>query len=403
MNFRSKNTRQFAVSLLQVTFLLLAFFYFGEFSVFYFGALLYLISGYSNLSTKRNFRDFLFFGLSAIVFLTVVFTYFVISQSTNNKIEFPNFLGFTLYSLVFSVSFLLGWLIKVKIKNKTIKIVLFYSILNILLIRASMFFGYPFYASFSGTISLFFSYYIFTKTHINKAIVFGIFIIPFLLIFVLLSQVWEFPIAVLIFIVLSLLTSFFSSRITKNRKKHVALVLSIYLIFTAFNFILMMNWSEYLHSRNDVLTEIHFKENINTPNGELIQNVAFKNKIIVLDLWTTSCSVCFKKFPELENFHNKNKDRNDIEIYALNLPLKRQELSEIKNVIKQLEYDFPFLISENTFSHFRETYNINGVPSVIVLNKKGKIVYNSSFNNNPLIFVNNLQSIVDEISKTKVD
>lgn len=277
-------------TLLQVVFLLLAFFSFGEFSVFYFGSALYFSSGYFFSNKERAFNNILNFLISVTIFLIIIFSYFVFLKSTNDELSLPNYYGFAIYFLVFAVSFTIGRIIKVKVNNRNLQELLFFAVLSLLLMRASIFLGKPFFASFSGVVVFFFSYRLFLK-----------------------------------------------------------------------------------------------------------------GKIVVLDLWTTSCVVCFKKFPEFEKFYNNNKDRDDIEIYALNLPLKGQKLSEIVRIINNMEYDFPDAIAVKNYQHYHNIYNISGVPSIIVLNKKGKLVYNSSFNNNPLILVNNLQTIVDKLSNTPVD
>ncbi|MCF6169730.1 MAG: hypothetical protein L3J66_01960 [Bacteroidales bacterium] len=57
---------------------------------------------------------------------------------------------------------------------------------------------------------------------------------------------------------------------------------------------------------------------------------------------------------------------------------------------------FPVLVSTNNYGYYREKYNLNGVPSIIILNKNSEMIYNSSLNTNPMVWVNNLQRLVDK-------
>jgi len=47
-----------------------------------------------------------------------------------------------------------------------------------------------------------------------------------------------------------------------------------------------------------------------TKNGAKVQLDTVKNKLIVLDFWTTTCGVCFKSFPDYEKIYLKYKDNS---------------------------------------------------------------------------------------------
>lgn len=402
-NLISARYSYLSISLVQLLVLLLVFFSFGENSIFYFGSLIYFFTGYFYTNTRRTYKDLIYFAPSVLIFLSIVLIHYTVKLSTGDNINLPNYLGFGLYSLIFTISFFLGWLLKVMIRNEDIKELVFYSILSILLIRASMFFGRPFYSSFSGVAVLLVSYHLFLKSKIGKTFIVLCLSLPFLFIFVFTSDIYEEQLEVFLFILLSisvslLLLGFMGRR--KIRNSCAVIILSIYFLLIGINTIFMMNWVEYLYTRNHKLTETEFSESFVDLQGQMNSNIYFKDKIVVLDLWTTSCTVCFEKFPEFEKFYNKNTQRGDMAIYAVGIPNRWQEQSDIESVIFKMDYDFPFIISENDFQHYKEKYNINGVPAIIVLNKSGEIVYNSSFNNNPLVFINNLQNIVDKISES---
>jgi|GEM_PF-4997459 len=65
------------------------------------------------------------------------------------------------------------------------------------------------------------------------------------------------------------------------------------------------------------------------------------DKMVLLDFWTTACGVCFQKFPELQTVYDEYKDDERVEIYAVNVPLKRDTGMMAEEMIKTRSYSFP--------------------------------------------------------------
>ncbi len=66
-----------------------------------------------------------------------------------------------------------------------------------------------------------------------------------------------------------------------------------------------------------------------------------KDTFYILDFWTTSCGVCFKKFPNLNKLFEKYKYEKDIQIYAVNVPYKDESLINNYDLIRKREFQFP--------------------------------------------------------------
>jgi len=87
-------------------------------------------------------------------------------------------------------------------------------------------------------------------------------------------------------------------------------------LFLLIGFIIYPNFYSFLKNHDS-------EKNLVFPNVSIINKENFqvnlnKNKIVVLDFWTTSCSVCFSKFPALEDTYIKYKNDPNIEIYSVN-------------------------------------------------------------------------------------
>ena len=392
--------RSLVIGLIEVFILLLAYFYFGSTAVPFFGALLFFFTGYF-FSTRKNFLGVSIRFFSSVLFFIII----VFSDVIHHAVSWEEirFLGFGLYFLIFLIAFAIGWLLKNTIRNSDIKTLVFYSLLGILITRVASIVNHPFSGSTAGIAYFCFGLLLFSKSKLNKLLIaFGL-VLPFFLFYVGVSYIsnglWEVMLAVFLFVLIAVFLSFllikFKGSILFSKKNQIVFIV-LFLIITGGNYIFMMNWTEYLYTRNTSLpADISFSDTFIDRDNNTITQEDLKGKIVVLDLWTTSCSVCFKKFPEFEKFYMKNKDRDDLLIYAVNLPYSILEMDKIESMINKFDYNFPFLISKNNFQYYRDRYNINGVPAIIILNKKGEMVYNSSLNNNPLVIVNNLQTLVD--------
>ncbi|CAM3939766.1 Thioredoxin domain-containing protein [Flavobacterium branchiophilum] len=111
-----------------------------------------------------------------------------------------------------------------------------------------------------------------------------------------------------------------------------------------------------------------------------------KDKIIVLDFWSTTCGICFKKFSDLEELHNKYKTNNRIEIYAVNFPLKRDKFNTTIKILDSIGYKFKKVYAQSS-SEIENKLHFNTFPNMIII-KDGKIRYDGVFETekNTLIF-----------------
>jgi len=389
------------IALSETIFLLAAYFFAGNGSLLFFGVLLYFVTGYVFPFREKPVKAFLHFFLSLLIFFVVIFVYEVKPFNAGGIKNPPNFYGLLIYFLVFIISFITGRIIRVRIGNKDVRELIFYSLLCLLIVRTSAFFGKPFASSFSGLAYFYFGFRLFRKSKFNKLTIFLALTVPYLAVFVSFSDLKAATLAGFVFILFSVTMAYFLSRaIKKDRWSHFKKwgFVSIFLLMIVTNFIFTMNWLEYLYAKTDHLPETGFSETFyDDDQNQVISSDTFEGKVVVLDLWSTSCGLCFKKFPEFERFYEKNKNRNDLLIYAVNLPYRDQSVENVREVIADMDYSFPVLIATNDFQVYKKLYNISGVPSVIILDKEGKMIYNSRLNNNPLIVVNNLQRMVDKI------
>ena len=120
---------------------------------------------------------------------------------------------------------------------------------------------------------------------------------------------------------------------------------------------------------------------IELPNveGDILKLSDNKNKIVLINFWTSWCAPCRKKAPELLEIFNKFKDtyfddgENGFEIVSVSLD--KNEIAWKNSIEKDSIGDFLNVGDMKGWkSSAALSYNIKSVPSNILLDGNGKII-----------------------------
>jgi len=129
--------------------------------------------------------------------------------------------------------------------------------------------------------------------------------------------------------------------------------------------------------KNESLTNLkHFKmEGLPLPefnftdlNGNKYTNENTKGKSIILKTWFINCKACVAEFPELNEFVEKYKQRNDIIFLSLALDTK----SELEQFLQQKEFDYNVVPNQKEF--IDKKLNLQMYPTHIIVDKNGTII-----------------------------
>jgi len=180
-----------------------------------------------------------------------------------------------------------------------------------------------------------------------------------------------------------------------SRRKHISNLVIGFFIIVFSSFIFFPNQIIYLTNKNSGNTIEYIGIELRDESGNIVK--INDNRTTVLDFWTTSCSVCFEKFPEYEKVYNKYLNE-DVDVYSVNVPQKNDVLTNTFSKINDLNYDFQTLyLSDEEF--YSKKYNIFQYPHILIIRNR-KVVYSGSMVTSPIIFVNNLYS---EINNTLLE
>ncbi|WP_346855857.1 TlpA disulfide reductase family protein [uncultured Draconibacterium sp.] len=103
-------------------------------------------------------------------------------------------------------------------------------------------------------------------------------------------------------------------------------------------------------------------------NGNIYTNENTKGKKIILKTWFINCKACVAEIPELNEYVEKYKDRNDIVFLSLALDTK----SELEKFLQQTEFDYKVVPDQKEY--VLKKLDLHFFPTHLVVDKDGTIV-----------------------------
>jgi len=106
------------------------------------------------------------------------------------------------------------------------------------------------------------------------------------------------------------------------------------------------------------------------------ENISLDNlegEYIVLDFWTSSCGVCFRKFPEVQRVYDKWRDNEQIQLYGVFCRYEKNEETPATGtkILQERGYTFPSLSLDIKTPMLKEL-GVNSYPTVLIFNNKDR-------------------------------
>lgn len=176
--------------------------------------------------------------------------------------------------------------------------------------------------------------------------------------------------------VIGILLAFLFEKITKKALKAIIFLIPIlvglWLYFQGAKF-----WQHYIIYETFSSGETFRKAPVFAlkQDSVILTNADFKDKIVVLYFWDTSCTYCIQKFPILKAKTDKWSKSTDIIFYSVNCPLKRDTIGQAEAVLKARNINMINLTGPDAGE---KTYYATGVrvfPTTIILDPSGNVVF----------------------------
>lgn len=102
----------------------------------------------------------------------------------------------------------------------------------------------------------------------------------------------------------------------------------------------------------------------------------FRGQYLVLDFWSSSCGVCFKKFPDVQELYEKYKDHSAVLVYSVfcRMDDRKETIETGVDLLKERGYTFPVLSMEMENPVLKEI-GVTAFPTVIIFDPDGKLIF----------------------------
>jgi peroxiredoxin len=107
-----------------------------------------------------------------------------------------------------------------------------------------------------------------------------------------------------------------------------------------------------------------------TKEGIDFEEIKKSEKVVLLDFWSIYCVSCLKEIPKLVDIYNKYKDSDEIYFVGVDLDTNTRRL---KMFLKDPKKVTPYPIVMDKKREIASAYNVNILPTTIIIGKDGKI------------------------------
>ncbi|KAF2519001.1 TlpA family protein disulfide reductase [Flavobacterium salilacus subsp. salilacus] len=161
---------------------------------------------------------------------------------------------------------------------------------------------------------------------------------------------------------------------------------------------LVPNYYNYLNSEtnNPILDKQLTDLELYNEFGEKINIEDFEGKVLILDIWSSSCGICISEFPKFDAVTKKYSDDKNVKFFSVNLPLKRDKREEIE------KYTNPYSFSKlYAGEDVQKKLNITLIPKYIIIDKNLKPRYVGSLNTRTFDIYKNLDRLINDLKNEK--
>lgn len=101
------------------------------------------------------------------------------------------------------------------------------------------------------------------------------------------------------------------------------------------------------------------------------QNISFKGKLTVINVWATWCSTCIRELPELNRLQQKYRDNPDIQFIAF----ADEDLNIVEKALNRWSFNYRHVVDARSFTRSLKSGIVKTYPQNLILNKNCEVVF----------------------------
>lgn len=100
-----------------------------------------------------------------------------------------------------------------------------------------------------------------------------------------------------------------------------------------------------------------------------------KDKYVFINFWNTWCPPCRAEMPDLNKLYLEYGGKN-VEFIFINIAGQEKSLADVKSFLAENNYSIPVYLDRQ--GEVARAYGIRGIPTTVVINPAGELVYAAS-------------------------
>ena len=156
-------------------------------------------------------------------------------------------------------------------------------------------------------------------------------------------------------------------------KKWIVLAVSAIVVYV-FSFVLEPQWINYVAygSLPEGLNVSSFK--VETANDSL-KIASIHKKYVVLDFWSSSCGICRREFPLVQDLHEQiQQEKNDVFLTSVFVKYDDEQFADGQKILADYNCTFP-MVSVSGNDSILKYLNIQGFPEIIILDENKEVIF----------------------------
>jgi len=131
-------------------------------------------------------------------------------------------------------------------------------------------------------------------------------------------------------------------------------------------------------------------KNIEKLEGNSVTLSSLEGKVVLLNLFTTTCDICRAEFPNLISVNNRYGEREDVQVVGIAIdPM----VEAVESLVRAAGINYTVLMGE---LETLVTWKIKAFPTSFLINKEGQISQQYVGLHDKSVFVSDIEEIVGE-------